>query len=245
MNSQKHNLAEKYKKMFLKDYTKTATILKNDPDFVYDDTADKQIKELALKRTENSFAMTCEFEYLCDEWYKKYNKIEKKIGMPKGWFFITIRPNKDVKFHEFHRFINDLFRRKCWTDGYYVWEQKGDTKETIGNGFHIHAIVRGSVLREGKVYYLNRILTVIKNNGLDDKIADNCVDIKPISDEGHLQILENYTNTKEFNKDDPKKEASWNFDREFRQSKELPDVIHIKPAACPSPFFKSVMERET
>lgn len=58
------------------------------------------------------------------------------------WYFITIRPNKQT-FEKFKmKFEGSFVNRKIIKDIKWVYEQKGCSEETLGIGFHVHAILK-------------------------------------------------------------------------------------------------------
>lgn len=240
MNSGRNTNAEKWLNRFNKVKASLYDRLKTQDEDYNEDLQEKARIE-ATEIIKRRFQDVARFEITLDEWYEEVQP--KKSKFPKGWWFITLRPNPDVKFYEFHRFVVELFKGKTWEDGYYVWEQKGETEEDMGIGFHIHGIIKVKTAREGKEYYINIIENCVKKNKLNDRFGRNCIQLSRIETEKHLQNLEHYTDTHAFNKDDEWKEKCWNFDKKWRESKELPDKIMINQG--PSPFFKSVMERET
>lgn len=151
--------------------------------------------------------------------------LKKPEAFEKGIFFLTIRPHDNLRFELFKEFVQDLFKKKCWSEWEYTYEQKGTTRETMGLGAHIHAILKVTTPSKGKAYFLNEILRFVNKKGLSEAIASNCVDLKLIGSQEDLQRRKNYTNTSEFLKADQRKEAAWNMDEPWRKSKSLPSLI--------------------
>ncbi|MEO5351386.1 MAG: hypothetical protein H7836_17350 [Magnetococcus sp. YQC-3] len=214
-----------------------------------DDNTPQCIKDFAERETIRKFSA-----YL--EWAEKLNEVYEKLtgksgeNPYKGWYFLTIRPHQELNFLTFKQFIKTLFTKKCWEEGFYVWEQKGTSEKTLGNGFHIHAKIKVKSPSKGKKYFLGEIFNLIRKLSLDEYIANNCVDLKQISSETHWDNTEKYIDTNEFNKNDKQKEKAWSLDKRWRASKELKDIYYINELckqsskslpteAMNSPFFKS------
>lgn len=72
------------------------------------------------------------------------NHKKKKIVTAKAhnnqYCFITINPKPTVKLVDFQKKMEKLVNRSIFTGGMYVLEQRGDTKETAGKGFHCHML---------------------------------------------------------------------------------------------------------
>jgi len=77
---------------------------------------------------------------------KIYLELRKELGFGKalGTYTLDIRPPPDVSFDNFKSFIDYFFARKPLTDYLYVYEQKGSSDETLGMGFHVHAIIKST-----------------------------------------------------------------------------------------------------
>jgi hypothetical protein len=72
---------------------------------------------------------------------KYYNKCMETIDAHKCWYFITINPRDDVTIVDFMTKIFKITNWKIFKKGYYVYEQRGDSMDTIGKGFHCHILV--------------------------------------------------------------------------------------------------------
>lgn len=79
-----------------------------------------------------------------DELLNKYNITQPKPEKLSGnYFWITLRPGveHEHRFAEFkHIVLTKYLTRSCFLSHRYAWEQKGDTPETIGFGYHIHIL---------------------------------------------------------------------------------------------------------
>jgi len=151
--------------------------------------------------------------------------LKKEPTFEKGVFFLTIRPHDDLRFDKFKDFVCDLFKKRWLARWQYVWEQKGTSYETMGNGAHIHAIINVTSASKGKAYYLNEIIRFVAKKGLSDDIAHNCIDLKQIKSQEDLERRFSYTNTEQFMKADETKEDAWNMDEPWRHKMGLPSLI--------------------
>jgi len=56
----------------------------------------------------------------------------------ENWYSINIRPKPGVYFKDFLYLCHEFCKRKMFIHGEYVFEQKGESEETMGEGFHMH-----------------------------------------------------------------------------------------------------------
>ena len=56
--------------------------------------------------------------------------------------FLTIRPSEDMRLHEFQIIISKLLNKEIITSYIGVWEQKGTSYSTLGQGKHVHIILK-------------------------------------------------------------------------------------------------------
>lgn len=58
------------------------------------------------------------------------------------WFWITLRPSPEhnERFDSFKQQTFDYMKRKMFLDWKLVFEQKGETDEQMGTGYHVHII---------------------------------------------------------------------------------------------------------
>lgn len=65
---------------------------------------------------------------------------ERKETSDMLW--ITVNPNPDITFNDFRKYVEKCFLKKWLTKYVYVYEQRGQTMEELGKGFHLHAIIQ-------------------------------------------------------------------------------------------------------
>lgn len=101
---------------------------------------DKQVKELDQDLTQAFKA-----DGLIDVLNKHGFKMKKGNDKISGkWFFITLRPEKkhEHRFNDFKQEVMEYLKRTMFIDWTMVFEQKGETEETLGEGYHCHILSR-------------------------------------------------------------------------------------------------------
>jgi len=78
---------------------------------------------------------------------------KKLIGeKPKQvFYFLTVNPKPDVKLEFFQKQICNFIKRKPISDWAYSIEQRGETIETMGKGFHAHFLLTWESKSAGKI----------------------------------------------------------------------------------------------
>jgi len=66
---------------------------------------------------------------------------QEEIKNKTKYIFLTINPNAQVDFKEFMRVIIKMMSKNWITNYLYVIEQRGETLDELGKGFHFHAII--------------------------------------------------------------------------------------------------------
>lgn len=134
------------------------------------DELDKEIEDLELeikrqeriisirKRAEEKYLINllqtklrlqCEAKIAPPAIQEQYNEVQqllkqKAIDNDDITYGYMINCNPDEKLVDIHKFIEICKKAmtKCWIQHYcWVIEQRGDSDETMGNGFHFHALV--------------------------------------------------------------------------------------------------------
>jgi len=100
----------------------------------YDKAKEEAIQEL-MKKFDNTLNLGI------DLMMRAHNRI-RTAQMTNGerWYFLTVRPppNTDLKkFIADTESFCDKWQNK-WHECIYVYEQKGETEDTLGQGFHMH-----------------------------------------------------------------------------------------------------------
>ena len=74
---------------------------------------------------------------------QRYSYIEKLevIKNNSKYIFLTVNPNPQISLLEFIRCMEKLMSKTWMTNYLYVFEQRGETIEEVGKGFHFHAII--------------------------------------------------------------------------------------------------------
>lgn len=62
--------------------------------------------------------------------------------LPNKWCMITIRPDKTPNIQSFHNALRCGLAKPLFLEYTYAFEQKGETVETMGKGFHVHIVAK-------------------------------------------------------------------------------------------------------
>ncbi len=73
-------------------------------------------------------------------------KLKNLYSNKKGnlWLYLTINPKKDQSFFDFKPLVEKFVQRKMIIQFFYCYEQRGQTEEELGVGFHCHLLLRRS-----------------------------------------------------------------------------------------------------
>lgn len=63
-----------------------------------------------------------------------------KKDLKEKFYFITINPSPDVDFNSFKLKVEKYVQRSFIKNYIYTFEQRGQTPEEVGTGFHVHII---------------------------------------------------------------------------------------------------------
>lgn len=145
------DLAE-YKKQY--NYLATAAIAR-------DKVIEKYVKQLLELQAENDsgdLLIKTLYRQVQEEKAKKEIRLDRFNG---NLVFLTLRPKPDVPFTLFDEVVKKIFYKKWIKRAVYVIEQVGETDETAGEGFHMHAII----FRDGKKFHeiVNEMLSTTKS----------------------------------------------------------------------------------
>lgn len=79
--------------------------------------------------------------------------------------FLTIRPAEDMRQEDFEKLIDRLLLKDIITSYIVVFEQKGDSYSTLGQGKHIHALLKFNYNMEMK-HHRQKIKEFCKKNNV-------------------------------------------------------------------------------
>lgn len=135
---------------------------------IYDeDDWNHQYQELISKWEKNFWLKHDDYLHDVAQLHKSSsNKIKHELKCPvekiKNYFFVTINPKPDVTIDKFIPPVEKFFISKTILAYEARYEQKGIDDDTLGNGFHVHIIVRGnSTLR--KAHIISKIQNYFKS----------------------------------------------------------------------------------
>lgn len=156
----------------------------------------------------------------------KYKEIAIEEGLTKSdklkqTFFITIRPNSnEVNFITFHNDIAKFVDRKCFNNFTLTFEQKGESENELGKGFHAHIIA--NMKQRSKTEVLRDTISTFKKY-----TNTNCIQVDIIKDEENYQRTIKYI--KDYESDDGHKASTKEWDALWREKESLKEYYDTPP----------------
>lgn len=136
----------------------------------------------------------------------------KRLTGVTGCYMITIRPmDGKIDWPEFETTIHTLLSRKCFTKFTYSFEQKGETIEDMGKGFHVHIVSK--VTQDSKSQLLRDIKSSLKGWIATNKIGESGIDVQQCRNP--TETIQNYLI--DYKSDDDHKEKTKLIDQQWRQ----------------------------
>lgn len=126
--------------------------------------------------------------------------------------FITIRPKEETQWIDFYPKIIQLMNRKIWKDFTLTFEQKGESDETLGKGFHVHIVATSSHRSKGEL--IRDICSTLNGKNKDSMVMQNCIDVKKTTNPA--EVIQNYLIDYISNDDHKIKTKIW--DQKWRES---------------------------
>jgi hypothetical protein len=124
-------------------------------------------------------------------------------------YFITLRPDdKRVSFDDFQQKVIEYLGRSCFISYDCAFEQKGESDETLGSGFHCHIVAKMKQRSKGEV--LRDTLSSFKQV---EWIAPNCIQILPTKN--GRELVQNYLI--DYKSEDGHKEVTRVWDDKWRE----------------------------
>lgn len=93
---------------------------------------------------------------------------KKAINHNNLYLWLTINPKSDVSLQNFKERVEKAANRTMFKDYLYVYEQRGDTEDSMGNGFHSHLL-----LKRNLDYKPCKVISNLKNSFKDMTLVDN------------------------------------------------------------------------
>ncbi len=82
---------------------------------------------------------------------------EKKTSSSKNaYVWITINPKPDINVCKFRKACVNVAKRSFFKNAMYVYEQRGDSDETIGKGFHCHMLAERDFTKTTRPSHMKR-----------------------------------------------------------------------------------------
>lgn len=122
-----------------------------------------------------------EFDRVCNIGIDLMNRFSNKVKTINDnngdrWYFITVRPPHDTNWETFKSDCEsfcDKWNYK-WIECTYVFEQKGESMESLGHGFHWHMRFATAMIN----YYPSHILRDLAKHF--NYVARNCIKVESI-----------------------------------------------------------------
>lgn len=153
-----------------------------------------------------------------------HERYVEMCGSAKGdrEYFITIRPDTTkCDFIDFKSKVEKFVSRKCFIDYTYSFEQKGESYEDLGKGFHVHIVAK--MKQASKSNVLRDTLSSWNDWISKDLIAPNCICVVPTNN--GAKLVQDYL--LEYKSDDEHKEPTKKWDEIWRTNESL-DKLYSK-----------------
>jgi len=145
---------------------------------------------------------------------------QEEIKNKTKYIFLTINPNAQITLLEFIKTIEKMMTKSWITNYLYVIEQRGETLEELGKGFHFHLILEKP---QAKSY--QHMIRELSNTA--NKVCDTSnfhfFNIKNISEEEKERKIQYITGTKA----DAAKHKKQEMDIIFRKNNNLLSYYNI------------------
>lgn len=170
-----------------------------------------QAYEFGRRMAEHNFTMACEWK----SWAAK--KLMDSDACVENWYSINVRPKPGVNAKDFIYLCHEFCKRKMFLHGEYCFEQKGESDETMGNGFHMHLT---AICKYAKAKILTDTLSTFKNYAQPQGIK-----IFKIKTKADLERRNAYLRGTKVGED---KQAALPFDVKWREALGLRDIYQVQ-----------------
>lgn len=165
-----------------------------------------------------------EYIDLASNLHDRFTSIKQGIDPnKKKWFMITIRPDcNKITFDMFYTKVLSFLDRKCFLKGSYSFEQKGESNDSLGQGFHAHIIVECTQI--GKAQVLRDVLSSWNEWIKNEWISPNCIQVD--KSPNHVELKQNYLI--DYKSNDGHKEKTKQADLTWRHSLGLQNIYDFE-----------------
>lgn len=161
------------------------------------------------------------FEEVLELAGKLHNKYREFVNPGKQDYFLTIRPDDSkCTIEDFMEKVDRFVRRKCFISYRLSYEQKGESINDLGKGFHVHIVA--NMRQRAKSEVLRDTLSSWNDWIKKGWITPNNIDIRTTKNPD--KIVDEYL--LEYKSDDGHKEKTKNCDTIWRQSKGILDLYY-------------------
>lgn len=173
--------------------------------------------ELAFNNEMKEFDDTCNLGIdLMFRFTSRMKQVTESNG--ERWYFITVRPPHTTTWLTF-KSVCEAFCNKWqhkWIECTYVFEQKGESEESLGHGFHWHMRFATNTVN----YYPSHILRDLTKHF--DFVAKNCIKVETI------KSLERCIEYMQGDKKSDAKKLACDMDIIWRQQNDIPAEVKYK-----------------
>lgn len=138
----------------------------------------------------------------------------KKINN-KSYFFISVRPKNDDDFWAFKKQCDKFASSKQITEAAWSFEQKGESIDTLGTGYHLHIVAKWNLY---KSQVIQQAVSAFKNFA-----EPQCVDVKVCGNP--MEHVQRYL--VDYDCDDDHKSCTKEWDARWRTSLGL-DALYTR-----------------
>ena len=100
-------------------------------------------KYMEIIHLEHELGLNSSFNDL--ESYSQQLKSLKANKRGNLWLYLTINPKKGSSFFDFKPLLERFVKRKIIEQFFYCYEQRGQTENELGEGFHCHLLLKRSL----------------------------------------------------------------------------------------------------
>lgn len=126
--------------------------------------------------------------FIQEMYKKKEEKLKNLLEDTKCWIFITINPHDKVSLEQFRSKVDSIKNWLCIVQAYVVFEQRGDSMESLGRGFHTHIMLSKYTI--GYKTLISKLENSFKN--MCSKPFLNTINVKRKSPLHALECLNEY-----------------------------------------------------
>ncbi len=103
------------------------------------------LKKLYTQIIKIEYSLGLNSRYTLLEDYYQTLKVMKSKRKGNLWLYLTINPRRDVSYFDFGPAVFRFVKRKMFTQFFFSFEQRSSTEQNMGEGFHIHLLLKRNI----------------------------------------------------------------------------------------------------